>query len=207
MPIAQALAEFRAAVTQCESLIANAHRTDAAGAPLLPSIDQQQITVAAFLNLFIAWESFLESSLGELMIGGQTISGGAPIRYVVPQNLNAARELVIGVMRFFDYANHLFVRKVVNMYFHNGYPYEPHLSAIFSDLEELRTMRNASAHVSSTTQTALESLALRIFGQPQPSITLYQMLTAIDPRSASGETVFGTYKDKLTVTADLISRG
>lgn len=93
------------------------------------------------------------------------------------------------------------------MYFEHGYPYEPHLSAIYSDLDDLRTMRNASAHVSSTTQIALESLALRIVGQPQPGITLYQLLTMIDPRSAAGETIFLVYKNKLVVTAELISQG
>ncbi len=93
------------------------------------------------------------------------------------------------------------------MYFHQGYPYEPHLSAIFADLSDLRTMRNASAHISSTTQTALESLALRIFSQPLPRIGLYEMLTMNDPRSTAGETVFVTYKTKLIVTAELIAQG
>jgi hypothetical protein len=207
VPIAQALADFTTSVAQCESLIANAHKADAAGNSLLPVLDQQQITVAAFLNLFIAWEGFLETSIADLMIGGRTVGGAAPTRYVVPPDLRAARELIIGVMRFFDYANHQFVIKIVNMYFQNGYPYEPHLSAIFTDLDDLRTMRNASAHISSTTQTALEGLALRIFGQPKPGMTLYQMLTAVDPRSATGDTVFVTYKNKLLVTAGLISQG
>jgi hypothetical protein len=93
------------------------------------------------------------------------------------------------------------------MYFHHGYPYEPHLSAIFADLSDLRTMRNASAHISSTTQTALESLALRLFSKPLPGIGLYEMLTMSDPRSTSGETVFVTYKTKLIVTAELIAQG
>jgi hypothetical protein len=41
-----------------------------ANSPFLPPIDRQQITVAALLNMFIAWESFLEASLVELMTGG-----------------------------------------------------------------------------------------------------------------------------------------
>ena len=35
MPIAKALADFKAAVAQCDNLIANAHKTDAAGAAYL----------------------------------------------------------------------------------------------------------------------------------------------------------------------------
>jgi hypothetical protein len=174
---------------------------------ILPAIDQQQITTAAFLNLFIAWEKFLESSLASLMIGSPTISGSFPIRYVSPPNLAAAKSLLIGINRYFDYANHDNVKKISLMYFQAGYPFEPHISGIFSDLSDLKTMRNASAHISSTTHQPLESLAVRIFGQPQPGITLYRMLTAIDPRSANQDTVFQTYKEKLLITAELIANG
>jgi hypothetical protein len=207
VPLAQILLTFKNSVAQCDSLIANAHKVDAAGVSLLPTIDQQQITVAAFLNMFLAWETFLESSIMELMTGVATIGGTAPNRYVRPIDRTAARKLIIWVGRYFDYANHQNMIKAVGMYFEHGYPYEPHLSAIYSDLDDLRTMRNASAHVSSTTQIALESLALRIVGQPQPGITLYQLLTMIDPRSAAGETIFLVYKNKLVVTAELISQG
>jgi len=207
MPIAKALGDFKASVVQCESLIANAHKVDAAGFPIFPEIDRQQITVAAFLNLFIAWEHFLERSLCNLMIGAPTTGGGSPVRYVLPPSESAARSLVIGVRKYFDYANHKNVLKIARMYFKEGYPYEPHLSAIFSDLEDLRTMRNAAAHISSTTQKALEALAIRIFGNPRPNITLYQLLTSVDPKAASGETVLITYKNKLVIAATLISQG
>ncbi|MBR1192306.1 hypothetical protein [Bradyrhizobium sp. AUGA SZCCT0160] len=207
MPLAIALAEFRSSVAQCDSLIANAHQVGASGAPILPAIDQEQITVAAFLNLFIAWERFLESSFANLMTGSPTVSGTLPTRYVAPPSLNDAKSLIIGINRYFDYANHDNVKKISLMYFQNGYPFEPHISSIFSDLADLKTMRNSSAHITSTTHQALESLAVRIFGQPQPGISLYRLLTTIDPRSPNQDTVFVTYKDKLLVTAELIANG
>lgn len=208
MALGQILLDFKNSVAQCDNLIADAHRTDGAGGPFLfPELDRQQITVAAFLNLFIGWETFVESSLSELMTGGLTTSGTVPVRYVSPPNAAAARELVIGVARYFDYGNHDYVRKIVGMFFQNGYPFEPHLSGVVADLSDLRTMRNASAHITSTTQTALESLALRIFGQPKTGISLYDLLTTVDPRSATNETVFLAYKNKLVVTAELISIG
>ena len=134
MPLANALAIFKADVAQCDSLIATAHSTDAAGNALFSIVDRRQITVAAFLNLYVAWETFLESSLAELMVGNATLSGSVPVKYVSPVSVDAARELVIGAQRYFDYGNHDYVRRVVRMYFQNGYPYEPHLSAINSDL-------------------------------------------------------------------------
>ncbi len=207
MPVAQILAEFKTSVVQCESLIANAHQTAAGGASILPLLDRKQITVAAFLNLFIAWETFLEASLAELMVGGPTLSGTLPVKFVSPVDLDTARKLVIGVNRYFDYANHDYVIKTVRLYFQTGYPYEPHLSSISSDLADMRTMRNASAHITSTTQKALDALAQRILGRPRPNIELYSLLTALDPMSTTGDTIFVSYKNKLVVAAELIAQG
>lgn len=208
MALAQILADFKSSVTQCDNLIANAHKADAAGVPLLPVIDQRQITVAAFLNFFIAWESFLEAALADLMTGAVPASGNVPVKFVAPPTMSAANEMVIGIMRYFDYANYLNVRKIVSLYFQTGYPFEPHISAIFSDLDDLRTLRNASAHISATTQKTLEALAARVFGQPRPGITLYEFITAIDPGSGTAnEPVFITYRNKLIVTAELIAAG
>lgn len=207
MSLTETLATFQKSASQCDRLIANAHQTGATGVALFPALDQQQITVAAFLNLFVAWETFLEESLAKLMAGSPTISRRVPVRYVSPLNMEAARSLVIGAQRYFDYGNHDNVRRIVGMYFENGYPFEPHLSAINSDLCDLRTMRNASAHISSTTQAALESLAQRIFSTPRPGIDLYSLLTNTDPRSTAGNTVYAESREKLLVVAELIANG
>jgi hypothetical protein len=207
MSLADTVADFKGAVAQCESLIANAHREDAAGVPFFPARDQQQITVAAFLNLYIAWETFIEYSLIGLMIGEQTLSGNSPVKYVSPTTEAIARQIVIGAMRFFDYGDHKRVRVITNTYFEQGYPYEPHLGALLTDLSDLRNMRNSCAHITSTTQKALEAVAMRIFSRPMPGIDLYRMLTAVDPRSPSGDTVLVTYREKLIVAAELIVQG
>jgi hypothetical protein len=104
--------------------------------------------------------------------------------------------MIKGSLQFFDYANHEKVRTVVKIYFQNGFPVDPPLSGIFSELSDLKTIRNACAHLSSTTTTPLESLAIRIFGAPKPGISVYQLLTTRDPRSSAGDTVFIMYKNK-----------
>jgi len=207
MPVRGALAAFRSAVAQCDSLIASAHKVDGTGASIFPPRDREQITIAAFLNMFIAWETFLEDTLAHLMAGAATISGTMPVKYVSPLSHSDAKAMIIGTYRYFDYANHDNVKKMVRIYFDRGYPFDPPISGIFSDLADLKTMRNSSAHMSSSTQIALETLALRIFGAPKHGISLYQLLTAVDPRSATGETVFLAYKNKLIVTAELIAMG
>lgn len=207
MTIAQALATFISKSMQCDSLVSNAHRPDSAGVPLFPKTDCDQITIAAFLNLFIAWEEFLETTISQFMVGSPTLSGVLPVRYALPPNTDAAKKMLIGTNRYFDYANHDFFRRMVALYFQNGYPFEPHLSAIASELSDLKTMRNSSAHISSTTQIALEGLALRIFGAPRPGITLYDMLTAVHPGSATGNTVLAESRDTLLASAQLIAQG
>ena len=207
MALPHILSTLRAKAAQCDRLIANAHRIDAAGAPLFGAYEQNQITVAAFLNLFIAWEEFLEAALADLMAGEATLSGTLPTKYVAPANPSAARAMVIGINNHFNYANHEYVRRIATMYFQGGYPFEPHLSSISTDLADLRTLRNASAHQSSTTQAALEALAQRIFATPRPGIDLYTVLTAVDPRSLIGSTVLAEARDKLLTAAELITTG
>ena len=174
---------------------------------LFSPLDREQITVAAFLNLFVAWEEFLEAALSNLMAGAPTLSGVMPVKFVAPADVHQARKIVIGINRYFDYANHEFVRRIAEVYFTGGYPFQPHLASISTDLADLKTMRNASAHLSSTTQTALEALAQRIFGTPQPGIGLYSLLTRVDPRGLAGNTVFAESRDKLLVAAQLIAQG
>jgi hypothetical protein len=207
MTLAVALTNFQNSAAQCDSLIANGHKTDSTGAYIHTQTDKEQITAAAFLNLFIAWETFLEDALTKLMTGNPTIGGSLPTRYVSPPTIEAAQKLLKGVNRqYFDFANHESVKEVSNMYFLNGYPFEPHLSSISQDLAELKIMRNASAHLTSSTQAKLNGLALRIFTTPHPGISLYKLLVASDPRSTSGETVYGRYKERLITAATLIAQ-
>lgn len=208
MALSDILHDFRDSVTQCASLITNSqgnHPTT--GTPFLPARDREQIVVAAFLNMFIAWETFLEAEFAELMVGGATIDGLHPTKYASPLHHSAARDMLIGANRYFDYANIDYVRKVADLYFQNGRPFEPHLASINATINDMRTLRNSAAHITSPTQRALETLALRITGTPSPGITLHQLLTTPDPSSMTGEPVFVTYRDKLLLTAELIARG
>lgn len=208
MSIAQSLTVFLDSLSQCDSLIATAHRVDAGGTLIFPQRDREQITVAAFLNMFIAWEEFIEAALGDYMMGETTVTGVQPVRYVAPPLREHSNQMVIHTQRFFDYANHDNVLKLAKLFFADGYPFETPLSSIALELQDLKTIRNACAHLSSSTKTPLEGLAGRIMGQPQPSITVYQLLTATDPRiHGQGTTVFAGYRDKLIAAATLIANG
>lgn len=199
---------FNSDVAQCDSLIATAHRVDAAGQFIFSSQNRKQITIASFLNLFIAWETFLEASIPLMMTGKKTMNGGRPKKFVSPKNLDKAQRILLHTnKKYFDFSNHDHVRTVIANYFDLGYPFQPHLSGLNADLLEMKTVRNACAHITTSTQNALDTLALRLFGAPHVGIDVHDLLTAIDPKSPTGDTVFGSYKTKLTIAVDLISQG
>lgn len=206
MTLQVTLADFQIASNQCAALVADAHQTDHTGIPRFPVPSQKQITTAAFLNLFIAWESFLEDAILKLMTGLPTISGQAPLRYVNPLTTDSARDIMVGTTRFFDFGNIDHVKKIVVLYFHNGAPFEPYLSAASPDITDIRTVRNASAHITTSTQRQLETLAQRLLSTPKPGIDVYQLLIASDPK-APGSTIFATYQNKLLTVAHLIANG
>ena len=140
------------------------------------------------------------------MAGAIPLSGTVPTRFVSPPSQDAAKELVKGNNRYFDYANTDFLRNLIRMYFQNGFPFEPHMGGIVADLSDLRTMRNSSAHLTTSTQRPLEALAQRIFSTASPGISLYTLLVAANP-TVPGSTVYSTYRDKVVVVAELIVNG
>ena len=194
-------------VKQSDRLVKDAHKQRSSGKYIFSTLDREQITVAAFLNLFIAWEAFLESSIAEFMIGKPTKRGKVPKRYVSPKNIDDAHEMVRGTNRYFDFSDPNRVQKLVRLFFKNGYPYDPHFTSINRELWELKTMRNWAAHITRNTQHNLELLAQQIFSVPRVGITLYELLTAIDPASPDGNTVYAKYKTILMIVAELIARG
>jgi hypothetical protein len=169
--------------------------------------DREQITQTAFLNMFIAWEEFIEASIGDFMMGELTIGGNQPVRYVTPPSRDHSGKMVVHMSPYFDYANHENVKKLARLYFDTGYPFDTPINSLTQELSDLKIMRNACAHKSSSTKAALEGLGLRIFGSPQAGITVYQMLTANDPRTNPIVTVYASYRDKLLLGAGLVAQG
>ena len=64
----------------------------------------------------------------------------------------------------------------------------------------------ASAHTVDANQIFLFSTANRIFGQPRAGISVYELITSIDPQNPPN-TVYVTYRDKLLAAAEGIAQG
>ena len=207
MLVAKILDKFRSDVSECNDLIQNIHLLQNLQPNLISQTNKEKITISAFLNIFIGWEEFLETSLIEFMMGKRTILGHKPRKYISPPNKENAKLMLIGNNRYYDFGNHSNLKTTVNLLFKDGYPYSVPLSSINVNLDDIRTMRNASAHISSSTQKSLESVAQRLLRIPQPNIKLYDLLISIDPQSSNNETIFFTHKEILLTAAELIANG
>lgn len=114
--------------------------------------------------------------------------------------------MVRGTQRFVKWNSPDAVRILSKIYFDNGDPYETALAGIAQPLSDLRCIRNATAHLTSTTQYALEAVATRILGAGVVGITVDDLLLRQDWRRPPN-TVLQTLIDTLDVAADQISNG
>jgi hypothetical protein len=93
MTLGASLAALQAESAQCATLIANAHRTGATGAPLFSAAEREMITTAAFLNSFKLWERFLEESIAKYL------SGKRPIGKSLVLSIKRSRGFVSDLLR------------------------------------------------------------------------------------------------------------
>lgn len=207
MPIQQTLANFQACIADCGDLIASAHNQTAQGAFTFSAKNREQITMAAFLNLFIGWEEFLEASFNDFLMGEATLSGRLPVRYVSPPTREHSAAMIVHVGKYFEFSNHESVKKAASLFFKDGNPYHTTISMITQELSEIKIIRNSCAHTSKTTRSNFENLALRLLGNQVPNLTPYILLTAQHPRSTPRTTVYEYYKNTLLASAHLIATG
>lgn len=207
MPLLDSLINFRNAVVEVNSFIAIAFRQDATGAYVLAQNERDFITDSAFLKVFIAWETFLESIFIKYMLGEASINGTIVGRHVNPIDDAHAHRLLIGTQKYVDWSNPEIVRKLCNLYFSPGNHINTHISSIQSELFDLKTIRNAAAHLTSTTNAQLDSLGSRLIGSPQSNLKVSQLIFSQEPTAAAGITILMTYLNKLDIIAENIANG
>jgi hypothetical protein len=205
MLLGDRLNEYRDAVQEAKNLIITAHVTDAAGVALWQPAETRIITVAAFLRFYVAWEVFLEGTVNDYMTGQPTASGTPIHRYATPLNQEHASKMVIGTQKYFDFTNPDYIRTMCKLYFNGGEPFDSVISSIRGDLFDLKTIRNAAAHIASTTSIPLDALASRKLLRPQVNVNVYDFILAIDPTSRHGETILDVYSNQLDAAAHLIA--
>lgn len=208
MALAQNLADFRAANTELVSHINFANTKYVNGSYKIARNLREFICESAFLRIFIAWETFLESCFVDYLLNEPSVLNNRPAKWVNPINAEHAQEIIIGNQRYMDWSNPEAIRKMSQIFFHQGYVFNTTLSAINNDLMDLKAIRNSAAHMSSTTSGKLDGVSTRILNTPCTSYTAYRLLFSIDPRTgAANQTVLDRYLQLLDVVAEQIANG
>ena len=205
MPIAAALTAFRIETATLQGFIAKAFTQDAAGAYLLTPQERSFVVDSTFLRIFIAWEGFLEQAFVLYLLGYPSSAGKVAVRHATPVSEQHARDILIGTQKFVDWANPEIVRRLAKLYLTNGEPIEPVISAIQADLFDLKTVRNAAAHLTSTTGKPLDALASRRLSHVCSNIAVSDFVLSPDPTPGAGGSILDSYIEILDAGADNIA--
>lgn len=155
------------------------------------------VTEACFLKLFIALEEFLEASFVHYLVGRMSTARWRPSKYAKPPTSDHAHKMLLGQQRFVDWSTPDTVVKYAELYFLDGEPFKTPLSGAATQLQDMKTVRNSTAHMSTTTQAKLEGLYVRWSGTPKYGISAYEML--MEPKAGGGGTFY--FESEQYVTA------
>lgn len=204
MNLDQILQRLQDSITLVKKLIESAHKTDTDGDYVWSKDERTVVTEAAYLKLFKSWELFLEDSFQSYMIGTLSIAGNLVPTFVQPRNIEHAREMAIGTKFFVDWSSPDIVRKLSVIFFARDNPFEVILGSIFLDLNDMKTIRNAAAHLSSTTAAPLDGLSSRKLNRAITGTTVYDLILSINPE-LKGKTIIEGYTDILSSAAHQIA--
>lgn len=208
MALNQNLTEFRANINEMKQHIDFAHQKYAGGNFKIAANLRKFISESAFLKMFVAWETFVESSFIDYLINEESILLRRPAKWATPIDRKHANQIVVGNQKYMDWSNPETVRTVSKIFFHQGYVFDTALSSINADLMDMKTIRNSAAHLSSTTSDKLDGLATRILATPCVNYTAYQLLFTTDPRSGvMTQNVLDRYLTLIDIAAEQIANG
>lgn len=208
MALIQNLSDFRAANIELMSHISFANNKYANGTYKIARNLREFICESAFLRIFISWETFLENSFVDYLLNEPSVLNNRPAKWANPINKEHAQEIITGNQRFMDWSNPETIRKISQIFFHQGYVFNTTLSAINNDLMDLKAIRNSAAHMSSTTSGKLDGVSTRILNVQCENFTAYRLLFSIDPRTnPANRTVLSRYIQILDVAAEQIANG
>jgi hypothetical protein len=197
------LTEFRNTIDQYRRLIAAGHVMDAKVVYSWPGPDRLVVVERLFEGLH-HMGNIQEKAFIEYIMGTTSAAGNIVARYAQPTDRAHALKMLIGFGRFFDWSTPDPVRRLANNFVSNGEPSEGVLAAIQSDLMDLKTIRNAAAHLSTTTAQPLDALASRKLQRDVTSISAAAFLLSRDPASGGAMSVFESYVGLLDVAAHRI---
>lgn len=200
------LNELRSSFSLYNTYIVNSFLQDANGVYLFNKNYQNFSVTSSFIGIYISWEYFLEQTFIGYMVGDVTISGNIIGKHVTPQNNDHANRILIGTQKYVDWSNPDILLKLSNLYFNNGEPFHTVINSIKAILFDLKTIRNACAHLSSTTYKSLDSLASRLLNTTVTNIIVPDLILKTDPNGNGTDTILDMYLQYLDAAAQNLSQ-
>lgn len=190
-------------VADASSLVTAAHKLDASGQYVKSLYERSVVTNACFLNVFIALEEFFEQSFEHYAMGKMSTAKWRPSKYARPPSAAHAQQMFIGSQQFMDWSTPGKVVRLAELYFANGEPFAGPIKSSMAQIRNMKTVRNATAHLSLTTQASLDAVFSNWTGKPAVGISPYQMLLAT--KSSGIDSFFGVSTQTVTVIINQVA--
>lgn len=197
------LTTYRDTVNKATQYMQAAYAKNGNGSYMYCQEHQRFIVDASVLKFFIAWETFLESAFSAFLLKKQTLQGTYVNTFVTASDFEHAKRLLVGTNTYFDWANPDKVIELSKLYLGEINPIHNAVASIKFDLFDLKTIRNAAAHLSSTTQKSVESMVQRKTGRLAIGITAADFIIG----NYNGTIHWYYYKDILDAAAESIANG
>lgn len=195
---------YRNDVLEAESFISEAHIKDSTGNYIHPINYRDFVMSSAVVRFSIAWESFLENIYCAFLLGELDMQGRVVPCCVRATSLDHAHKLLIGTNKYFDWTNPELVVQLSSLFLEPDNPIKTAIHATNSDLFDLKTIRNAAAHISTTTQQKLDSVASRLYGRQMVNTKVAEVINHV---RTNGKTQWAYLKDLLDVAAENVANG
>ena len=203
MSLLLSLSKFRDAIQENNKLVSSVFSTDADSNYVHEQNIRELITEAGFLKVFISWECFLEQSFLKYLTGKKSIANNTVNSCLKRIDMSRASDIIMGTNKYTDWSNPEIIIRLSKLYFGEPNPFGDNLNPIKSDLFDLRTIRNAAAHLSTTTSKSLDSLASRVLQVSVSNVNVSDFVLTLIP--GTSDTVIDHYFNLLDITAENIA--
>lgn len=159
---------------------------------------------ATFLQMFRAWEFFLEESVVAYMCGRLACDGGSVSCHITAPSEEVARKILYQEKAYIEWTDVDKVRERLLLYFPSPNRIEAALVPNLVDLKHITRVRNAIAHNSIPARRNFDNLVQGLFGG-RPRMSRPANLLAAKHPEDSAKTFFDRYADTLEFIATSIT--
>ncbi len=143
-----------------------------------------------FMNIYLAWELFLENSFIAYLLNAQDLQSLVMVKYATPINREHAYDMIRGTKQYPDWTNIDDIKRLANIYFENSGHFSI-LSSPSPEFLEMKTIRNRISHVSEKSVRSFNNLLSRNISQTNISPGEYLM------KFKSGSTTYFSFYSEM----------